>query len=272
MAETEIQVKEEKKKKKKKIRFAFPLGLLITVFALVGLAVTVRYAYGAIRNLLDQSELKAQYSDFLVPLVCNDPDPFDDISKADMSQLIDCAIWANIINDPETSRFQYSEAESGYLMPQADVEASFARLFGSELKPAHRSIETGAYEFRYSPELKSYVIPVTGIDPVYVPQVTDIDRTGDSVVLTVAYLRKADPQLDNRGNLAEPQVSKVMFVTLRSSGGDTYTINALQAGQTIDTAVYSETTTAQPPTEEPASTAPSTGPAATTAPGTTAGG
>lgn len=270
MAETNAGTKEVKKKKKN--RYAFPLGLLMTVFALVGLAFTVSYAYGAVRDLLDNTQRKAEYGDFLLPLVCNDPDPFDDISKADMAQLIDCAIWANIINDPEPSRFQYSETEFGYIMPQADVEASFAVLFGSEVKPVHQSIETGAYEFRYSPQTKSYIIPSTGIDPVYVPQVTDIDKTGDSVVLTVEYLRKSDPQLDNRGNPVKPQASKVMVVTLRSSGGDAYYISALQAGRKLETASYSETPTVKPATEAAATQAPAVTENTTSAQGATAGG
>lgn len=272
MAEISAEITQEKKKKKKKKRFAFPLGLLITVFALIGVVFTASLAYSAVRDLLDNTERKAEYSDFLVPLVCNDPDPFDDISKADMAQLIDCAIWSNIINDPEPSRFLYSETEFGYIMPQADVDASFAALFGGEVKPVHQSIETGAYEFRYSPELKSYIIPSTGIDPVYVPKVTDIDRTGDSVVLSVDYLRKGDPQQDNRGDPIQPQASKVMFVTLRSSGGNAYYISALQAGQKLETAVYSETTTGQPPAETFTTAATTAEETATTAQATTGGG
>lgn len=272
MAETNAEIKEEKKKKKKKNRFAFPLGLLVTVFALIGVVFTVSYAFSAVRDLLNNTERKAEYGDFLVPLVCNDPDPFDDISKADMAQLIDCAIWANIENDPEPSRFLYSETEFGYIMPEADVESSFAVLFGSEVKPLHQSIETGAYEFRYSPELKSYIIPSTGIDPVYVPRVTDIDRTGDSVVLTVDYLRKGDPQQDNRGNPIEPQASKVMVVKLRSGGGDTYYISALQTVKKSDTSAFSEITTAQATTEVLTTAAPTAPETATSAQVTTTGG
>ena len=68
--------------KKRKNRWAFPLGLVITVFAVIGLVCVILAGVNATKKAVIKSKNIDEYNTMLTPVVMNDPDPFDDITKA----------------------------------------------------------------------------------------------------------------------------------------------------------------------------------------------
>lgn len=223
-------------------RWAFPLGLLIIVLAVVGAVRAVTWGVDKIGQLTDDSELKAEYEAFLTPVVMNDPSPFDDISKANMAQLIDITVWS-LLNSGEASPNEYElyEGETvGLLVPKADIEEEFERLFGKDIKPDHTKATESSYDFVYNPSLEGYIIPLTGVVPAYTPRVYKIDKKGSSVILTVGYLSSNDWAQDSQGNFIEPEPGKYMKITLRK-GSDTYYLSAIQATDASDV-VYDKPT------------------------------
>ena len=52
-------------------------------------------------------EKYSQYEEFLSVVVMNDPDTFDDITRANKSQLISIAIWSLIEKNPEPDKYEY---------------------------------------------------------------------------------------------------------------------------------------------------------------------
>ncbi|MGN0572237.1 MAG: hypothetical protein ACI4K9_08670 [Candidatus Fimenecus sp.] len=236
-----------KKHKKGARRWAFPLGLLIAVLALVG-AVTVLVAgVGAAKNAVQKSRNFDEYNKMLTPVVMNDPDAFDDITNANPEQLIDIAIWSILKSDLAPDQYEYGE--SGMIIPEADVTASFEKLFGTEIRPTHGTVEGYGYEFTYDANKQTYTIPLTGVVPTYTPRVVDLDKTNNSIVLTVAYLGGDQWAQDSEGNMVAPEPDKYMKVTLREKDGSYY-ISALQNTATPETATTAatETTTAAPTT------------------------
>ena len=86
--------------------------------------------------------------------------------------------------------------------------------------------------------------------PTYTPRVVDLDKTNNSIVLTVAYLGGDQWAQDSEGNMVAPEPDKYMKVTLREKDGSYY-ISALQNTATPETATTvaaSETTTFAPET------------------------
>lgn len=171
-----------------------------------------------------------------------DPDNFDDITKADMSELIDISIWSLLKSDITPDR--YESNESGMIIPKADVENQFKKLFGTEIAPVHTTVEGYGYVFAYDENAGVYTIPLTGIVPIYTPKVIDRETSSDTVVLTVACLPGEAWEQDENGQMVEPAPDKYIKVTLRVKDGAQY-ISAIQA----TTAPEAATTAPQPPTQ-----------------------
>lgn len=212
--------------KKRKHPWAFPLGLAVIALAVVGAVTLISSGIKGVKKLTDDTEQKIKYESFLAPVVMNDPDPFDDISKAKMTQLLDSAVWALLNDDIKPDEYEYADGD--ILVPQGDVEVQFKKLFGNEVKPVHTSISDSSYGFAYDQSRKLYIIPLTGVIPLYYPKVYTIDKKGDSIVLTVGYVGTDKLDQNKQGEIVWPAPDKFMKITLRDSG-ESYYIGAIQA-------------------------------------------
>lgn len=240
------------------------LGLAVILLAIVGAAVLIMLAANGVRSLTDDTEEREKYEAMLAPVVLNDPDPFDDVSHANMTQLLDITIWALLNGDDQADPNEYEEHVEGdsvyYLVPKEDVEATFAKLFGSDVKPVHSTVGGGSYEFVYDEARGCYVVPFFSLMPVYTPKVYEIKKEDRSIVLTVGYIPASEWKQDNSGSLVGPDPDKFMKITLRERDGGYY-ISAIQATDkaeiaqhtktTEPTTLPSETTTEEPTTQKP---------------------
>ena len=231
------------KKKKRAHPWAFWLGLVTVVLA----------GIDAVKTVTLKAKSIDEYNKMLVPVVMNDPDTFDDISKADMSQLLDISIWS--ILRSELSPDKYSYVENNMIIPEQDVTDEYTKLFGTEVPPVHATVAGYGYEFVYNAAEKTYSIPLTGIEPTYTPRVTDVDKKSNTIVLTVAYIAADGWKQDSQGNMIAPEPDKYVKVTLRESDGNYY-IAAMQSTTTPEVATTQplpepETTTAEQTTAAP---------------------
>ena len=208
-------------------RWAFPLGIIIFIFAVVGLVFSITFAVKGIVKLVDHSdEQKKQYQAMILPVVMNDIDEFDDVTKADMGQLIEASVWSLIKSDVSTD--QYKMDGGKMLFPQKDVEKAFKKLFGTDVKIKHQTVSSTAFEFEYDSSVQAYKVPITGVDATYTPKVIDIDKKSKTVVLTVAYLSGSEWIQEKDGTLSEPEPSKYVKITLRKKD-KSYYISAVQS-------------------------------------------
>lgn len=223
---------------KRQNKSAAPLGIVIILLALVGAGCLAVLGFRGIRSIADNTKTRLEYQKMLTHVVMYDPDPFDDINDANFSQLIDCAIWELLGSDVSTNDLHYDES-GRIILTQESVETSFASLFGTEVSIAdkHATIEGYGYEFIYSETRRSYLVPVTGIMPLFTPKVVDVDKSKNSVVLTVGYLASGDWQQDDEGNFVEPVPDKYMKITVREKDGKEY----VSAIQVADASAVAET-------------------------------
>lgn len=241
--------------KKKKNKAAFAVGLLLVIFAVVGIVSAVRWTGGTVKKLRDDTAEKREYEEFLKPVVMFDPDPFDDISSADIPQLVNAAIWSLITDEDSAGEFSYSAGETvGVLIPQEQVAAEFNRLFGREVDivPLFQTIDMSAHDMTYDPAQNGFIIPITGLETAYVPLVREIERKGSSVVLTVDYIgNRAWAQVSGDG-YSSPEPDKTMSITLREQDGGSYVASIQSLGVNDVAAVPVEPVTAvfqEPPVE-----------------------
>ena len=245
----------EKKVKSGKNKFAVPIGIIAIVLAVVGLVSVIRFAVDSIGKLGDDSEEKLKYEKMLIPVVMFDPDPFDDLTQADVSQLLNSAVWSLLMSEEGTEKYSYSEGEVfGIIVPQEDIEKHFVNLFGTEIDIAamHGSIDMSAYDITYDAALKSYILPVTGVESAYTPKVYEIEKQGSSVILSVGYIgNKAWVQFDG-DEITAPEPDKYMTITLRERDGGMYvsSIQAVDGQEVIGTTEQNRAPETEPETTE----------------------
>ena len=115
-------------KKNTKQKMAFPVGLLVVILALIGLATVVIAGVNGISTTIDKSKHFEEYEKFFTPVVLIDPDTFDDITKADMSQLMEISLWSLLKGDVSPDSFESND--NGLAIPKSAVEEEFIELFG----------------------------------------------------------------------------------------------------------------------------------------------
>lgn len=238
-------------KNKGKNKLAFPIGIIAGILAIVGLITVINFTVDKVRDFTDKTAEKAEYEEMLKPVVMFDPDPFDDLTQADVSQLLNSAVWALLMSEDGADKYPYSEGDTfGIVVPQADIEQYFVNLFGTEIDIAslHSSIDMSEYEITYDAALKSYILPITGVESAYTPKVYEIEKQGSSVILSVGYIgNRAWVQIED-GEYTAPEPDKYMKITLRERSGGMYvaSIQSVDGQEVIGT---TESTRA-PETEE----------------------
>ena len=211
----------------KQHRWAFPIGLIITVLSVIGLVTLIILAVNGIKKLADNSAEIEQYESFLSSVVMFDPDPFDDVTQAKNEQVLDIAIWA-LLRDSELDPDKYMSDEGYLVIPQDDVKNECIAIFGNDVQVTHQTVEGYGYTFTYDSASGVYQVPVTGVAPIYTPDVVSVSNKVNTIVLTVAYLPSDQWKQDAQGNMEAPTANKYMKVTLRKNG-DSYYLSALQA-------------------------------------------
>lgn len=219
-------------KNKGKNKLAFPIGIIAGILAIVGLITVINFTIDKVRDFTDKTAEKAEYEEMLKPVVMFDPDPFDDLTQADVSQLLNSAVWALLMSEDGADKYPYSEGETfGIVVPQADIENYFVSLFGTEIDIAslHSSIDMSEYEITYDAALKSYILPITGVESAYTPKVYDIEKQGSSKILSVGYIGNlAWAQIED-GEYTTPEPDKYMKITLRERSGGMMYVSSIQA-------------------------------------------
>lgn len=231
------------KKHKGSHKLAFPIGMLITILAAIGLVTVVVSGVKGIDAAIEKGKGYEEYEKMLTPVVLIAPDTFDDITKADMSQLIEISIWSLIKSDvsPDT----YEVTGDGILIPKADVEKQFVALFGTEVTPVHSTIEGYGMAFVYDSAKGTYTVPLTGVTPLYTPDVIEKTVLPNSIVLTVACIPGDAWEQGENGEMKAPTPDKHLKITLREKDG-VYYISAIQNTSTPEIATtekQAETTT-----------------------------
>lgn len=243
----------KKRNKKRAHPWAFPLGLVIALLSLIGLVAVILAGIGTVSYISYKAKNIDEYNKMLIPVVMNDPDMFDDITKADMNQLLDISIWSILKSDLSPDDYEY--VDGNMIIPEEDVTAEYTKLFGSDLPPVHATVAGFGYDFVYNSAEKHYVIPLTGIEPTYTPSVTDVDKKSNTVVLTVAYLASDGWAQSADGSMVAPEPDKFVKITLREKDGNQY-ISAMQMTSTPEVATTQPAQTTTEPETEPETEAP----------------
>lgn len=220
-------------KKSDNSKGALIAGIIIILFALVGLGFTIYFAATLIGGRAADKDY-SEYTKYTEPIAAVDPKTFDDISAAQMPELLNIALWSIVSSDTAPDRYKYDGGNM--LIPEADAEEAFKALFSDEIKPEHQSVEGYGYEFTYDKTNKVYKIPLTAITPIYTPKITGVKVQNSSVILTVGMISYDSWETDKNGNMVTPEPDKYIKITLLERSGSYY-ISAIQAASAAPEAV-----------------------------------
>lgn len=212
------------------------IGIIAIVLAGCGVYFLISMGAEHYKNVQNEKQLLEyeEYYSFIIPAAAIDIEPFEDVTTAKMSELVEMSVWA-VLNS-ELDPTQYEVSGDSLLLPEEQVGAAFVNFFGTELTISHCTVEGYGYEFVYNATDKVYEIPLTTITPIYTPVITEIETKAGTSSLTVGLLNSGlYSQNATTGELTPPEPDKYIKVTFRTSTSGRY-ISSVRTSSVPETA------------------------------------
>lgn len=205
------------------------LGAGILVLALAGLCFIMFFAVKAgavyVKNFVGPKEDEAYFEKYLEPVVMFDPDPFSDISEADQEWKIETAIWASLDENEKNGAYA-STADGREILPLKDVEANLKKYFGI-INPKFMSFSNGDFTYEYNKKGQCYYIPLIAVTSYYIPDVTNISKSFNSVTLTVDYKEGENWGQEDDTDFSDKPTEKTVKIVLSGRRGK-YRVKSIQ--------------------------------------------
>ena len=208
-----VDVPQKSPKTRKKHRtLYFIVGLLIVIFAVVGIVNTAIATVNGIQYVSNRTEEKNQFRLFLYPVVAIDPPSFEKTENIPNSIMINAAL-SKILLTQDTSK--YNRDMGVIYIPEFDVETAAKSIYGGSITITHETVGSAQNEATYVPDKKAYSVSDSQRTPNYVPQITEISNVGETFTLTVEYYL---PTVDIEGLSVKSESEKTMIYTVTKSG------------------------------------------------------
>lgn len=219
-------------------RFAALLGLIVLLFAIVGVISVGVLSVNLFQKATDHTELMIELRDLAAPLIEYQPAAFDSLENADETTLLKAAIFRiteaeRIRQLGEKKTNEKHEAKSNYVVDDygrltlsvQDVNEAFEAMFGTDVTPHHQTLggaESGmAYIVEYDKSNACYYAPISEYASNYTTSVDDIKLTGKEAKIRVNYALTADLPIDKYGNDLPPDSKTIKYsqwFTFRKNG------------------------------------------------------
>ena len=196
------------------------IGAVVIVFAALILVSVVKTVVTGFTNLGGTGEKKMEYTEFIAPVVLNDPAPFESIEKADNQMLLESAIWRVLDEMRKTEGYEYTYDATKKIVIAADqVEQAGRELFGNEVQLNKNvlSESDGSAIYYYDTIENTFHISEGGVmGPTAI--ITKMAQKSDRVTLVVGYISQEEMTLTSSEE--EPECYKFMeyVLTLRPNG------------------------------------------------------
>jgi hypothetical protein len=198
----------------KRRKYAAPLGFVVILLAILGIAFVFVAISATYAKLTDNSEQILWFESYLTPVVMQDPPPFDDVSKASPDVLLHSAVWSTIIDYKNPDKTPLEDENGRTLLPISDIEVQCKKLFGDSVKLSFKTFGDEGEEFTYNTADKTYTVPITSYDPIR-PDVISAKKSGGKTVLKVGYIMPGSEwTVDDKGKPVPPSPEKIMIYEL----------------------------------------------------------
>lgn len=194
---------------------AAPVGALVLLLAVAGLAALIVLGVNMTGQVLDNSKEKERYEKVIEPVLMFDPPTFEDVSTLDKFTVLQSALWATMLGEKRET-YTY-DPQGALIVPASDVDVSCAKLFGPQITLEHQAFSSDfGMAYDYDEANKAYHIPVLSATALYTPRVDEISKSGDIHSLLVGYIPPGTAwNTDLAGNKTEPDPHKFMVYKLK---------------------------------------------------------
>lgn len=232
-------------------RFAALIGLIVIMFAVVGVISVGILSVKLIQKATDHTELMIELRDLAAPLTEYQPQAFDSLDNADDATLLRAAIFRiteteriRQLGEKKTSKNH--EAKSNYKLDEYgrlilsvdDVNEAFEAMFGTSVTPHHQTLskdkkgeDSGvAYTVEYDKANACYYAPISEYGSNYTTSVDAIKLRGKEARIRVNYALTADLPIDKYGNDLPPDkgtITSSQWIVFQKEGGQ-WTITAVE--------------------------------------------
>lgn len=221
------------------------LGLIVLIFAVIGVIATIVTGFNIIKNARDTSHLKDEMYYTLLPLMQYAPTAFDDPDTSKQDALIQAALY-QITNREWIRQQQNPEYVSPYkvdefgrtAVPISAVTEAYSVLFGRDTLPYCHTFgdDAGTYfTYEYDEENQLYYVPYSSSTSAYEPAIDTIQRAGSTYKVRVGYVHLQDVTVDDHGNKVV-DIAKATYFQI-------YTVEQLEDDSFVIRAVADEPTT-----------------------------
>ena len=232
-------------------RFAALVGLIVIMFAIVGVISIGILSVKLIKKATDHTELMIELRDLAAPLTEYQPQAFNSLENADDATLLRAAIFRiteteRIRQLGEKKASENHEAKSIYaldeygrlVVPVEEVNEAFEAMFGTSVSPHHQTLSKNkkgedsgvAYTVEYDKANACYYAPISEYGSNYTTLVDDIKLRGKEARIRVNYALTADLPIDKYGNDLPPDkntITSSQWVVFQKEGGQ-WTITAVE--------------------------------------------
>lgn len=170
---------------KRKRRRRQATAVVFLLLALVGTVTIVTVLVRFVNNtFFDNTKEKERFETLIAPMVALDPVPFSSLDNADQNVLLEAAIFGALA---ENDLSKYEQTDYGLYLPRVDVTRAAANLYGSSYTLTHKTFRVAGIEYKYDAATERYFIPSNSQIGSYYPVIVDIDTSGNTKTLLVAY-------------------------------------------------------------------------------------
>ncbi len=208
-----------------------PVGFIVILLAVVGFVSIIIAGIRAVEHARDDTELRDELYDFLLPVMQYNPEAFTDVNKTKQDALLLAAIWR--VTEAERIRqlidgsgvSNYAMDDTGRMMISVEeIEESYAYLFGEEAIPYHHTIgdEGKSFTVQYDKDNGNYRVPNTSTS-LYVTVIDSLKKKKDKVMVRVGYVLSTKIGRDEKGELVDPTpdlAEKFQIYTVQQNGED----------------------------------------------------
>ncbi len=239
-------------------RFAAWIGLVVILFAIIGVLSVVVVGVNLIRNATDHTELMNELHDFAYPVSYYQPTAFDELAEADSDKLLLAAMF-KITKAEEvrqlrenTGEFSYElDEEARLIIPTATITEAYKTLFGKAAEPVFNTIgsDSQSYaQFFYDKENHCMHVPwiYSTSSSLYVTVPDDITLRSNTARVRVGYVLQTALGYDDFGNRLQPtaeQASYFQWFVFEQDAEDNWYLIAVENEATAGDSTTVTTTT-----------------------------